>query len=510
MKATPKTKTSKHYIPISKTKNGQIFNPNDEIWIFNDISKKHIINFSVLQISQNIKYGLKRIFVWYLQNRAVQHPVNMYNRLKELIQFLFEHYNYDISIITSTHLINYRGTLDAQHEWYLGSLSGFLKKWYEMGYPGVSKDAYSYLNETKFKSNEKGRAVLTMDPYDGPFTDLELENIQSAINNSYANGNISQEDYLLIWLLMVYGSRPIQFAQMKVCDLLSGMVKDNSKEYIIRIPRVKNRKKPRSEFKERLLPPALVKVLFDYRDNIKKTFAGVLDNIEQSPLFPSEDQQRTGEFAYHKSSDTITDQVQKVIDSLNVTSERTGEKIHITPTRFRRTIGTRAAAEGHGELIIAEILDHTDTQNAGVYTQTTPEIIKRIDKAVALQIAPIAQAFAGVIFTDKSQAKRADDPSSDIIDPSIESESNSLGKCGSYGFCGLLAPLACYTCGSFQAWSDAPHEELLITLLKKREELLEITDHRIASVNDNIIFAVAQVVVECQNINARNILEVTQ
>jgi hypothetical protein len=35
--------------------------------------------------------------------------------------------------------------------------------------------------------------------------------------------------------------------------------------------------------------------------------------------------------------------------------------------------------EGHGELIIAELLDHSDTQNVGVYVQATPEIVESVE-----------------------------------------------------------------------------------------------------------------------------------
>ncbi|CAA6809814.1 MAG: Phage integrase family protein [uncultured Sulfurovum sp.] len=114
--------------------------------------------------------------------------------------------------------INYKNSLGNNNEYKLGSLSGFLKKWYKMGFPGIAKDAYDYLNETTFKSNEKGRAVLTMDPLNGPFTDLELESIQVAINNSYVKKEIALEDYLLIWLFMIYGvKRGAKIGSIKDC-----------------------------------------------------------------------------------------------------------------------------------------------------------------------------------------------------------------------------------------------------------------------------------------------------
>ncbi len=489
----------------AKTKNGLEFDPNNNIWSCNDISKKYKFNFNSLNISSDRIYGLKRVFVLYLENNSLDHAANMFHGLKMLMKYLHEQFQDDILTITSIHLINYKSSLGSQYEYKLGSLSGLLKKWYEMGFSGLSKDAYDYLNETVFRGNQKGKAILTMDPYNGSFTDLELDNIQVAINNSYANKKITQKDYLLVWLFMIYGSRPIQFAQLKVCDLLLIKLKDGSKEYIIRIPRAKNRAKIRSEFKERIIPPTIGKILFAYHESIKNDFQNILKDPEQAPLFPSRQKQRSGELAYHQNSSQITDSIQKVINSLHITSERTGEKLHITATRFRRTLGTRAAVEGHGELIIAEILDHTDTQNVGVYVQSTPEIIKRIDKAMALQMAPIAQAFAGILIMDKSKAKRADDPSSDIIDPSIDSECKPMGKCGSYAFCGLLTPLACYTCSSFQAWDDAPHEQILMNLLRDREKLMKTTDSRIATINDKTIFAVAEVVHACEKLRSQNI-----
>ena len=504
MKTASDNKTG-FFLYKAKTKNGIEFDPNDNIWSHNDISRQYEFNFLILHISNNSTYGLKRIFVWYLENMSFTHSANMFHGLKKLLEYLYEQSKKNIITITSTHLINYKSSLGNNNEYKLGSLSGFLKKWYEMGFPGMSKDAYNYLSETAFRGNEKGRAVLTMDPYDGPFTDLELESIQVAINNSYADKEIAHEDYLLVWLFMIYGSRPLQFALLKICDLLSPKRKDGSKEYIIRIPRAKNRKKPRSEFKERIVPPSIGKILFEYRELIKIKFVDLLDDPEQAPLFTSTKKEQSGEFAYHQNADAITDKIQSIIGRLDLISARTGEDLHITATRFRRTIGTRAAAEGHGELIIAEILDHTDTQNAGVYVQSIPEIINRIDKAMAIQMAPIAQAFAGLIAIDKSKVKRADDPASDIMDPSIDSECKPMGKCGSFGFCGLFAPLACYTCSSFQAWDDGPHEQILIKLLRDRERLIETTDYRIASVNDKTILAVAQVVIECEEIKSQNI-----
>ena len=148
-------------------------------------------------------------------------------------------------------------------------------------------------------------------------------------------------------------------------------------------------------------------------------------------------------------------------------------------------------------MVIAEILDHTDTQNVGVYTEATPAIIERIDRAIAMQMAPLAQAFAGKLIKSEAEATRGADPSSRIIDLRIDRSGQAMGSCGQYSHCGFSAPIACYRCSCFEPWLDGPHEAVLAYLLDRREKLLATTDERMASVNDLTILAVAEVVRRC-------------
>ena len=122
----------------------------------------------------------------------------------------------------------------------------------------------------------------------------------------------------------------------------------------------------------------------------------------------------------------------------------------------------------------------------------------RIDRAIAMHLAPMAQAFAGVIIEDESQATRAGDPSSRICDPRFDATMRPMGNCGKHGFCGFLAPIACYTCVNFQPWLDGPHLAVLDYLIGERDRLASQTDLRIASVNDRTIYAIAEVVRLCE------------
>lgn len=150
----------------------------------------------------------------------------------------------------------------------------------------------------------------------------------------------------------------------------------------------------------------------------------------------------------------------------------------------------------HGVLVIAELLDHSDTQHAGVYVATRPEIVQRIDKAVALELAPLAQAFKGTLIPSESAATRATDTSSRIRDLRVSAE--PLASCGQHSYCSPNSPLACYTCSSFEPWLDGPHEQLLEVLLAKRDRQLVDTGRRIATIHDRAIHAVAQVVRLCK------------
>jgi hypothetical protein len=198
--------------------------------------------------------------------------------------------------------------------------------------------------------------------------------------------------------------------------------------------------------------------------------------------------------ALHLKPSVVRDRLQRLVRELRPVSERTGEVLHVYPTRLRRTTGTRAAREGYGPLLIAELLDHTDTQNVNVYVENIPEHVDAINQAVAAQLAPIAQAFAGKLVNTETDAIRGSDPSSRIRVRTGE----AAGTCGHFGFCGAFAPIACYTCINFQPWLHGPHEKVLEHLLADQDRVLKLTsDHQVSSVTNRTIIAVTRVIQLC-------------
>ena len=489
---------------VVMTKHGAKFNPRLDNWIYRERMEDISIDFGNLQAERCLINASKKILIWYAENKSCSHVRNMFYYFKHFLKTISLNQNI-VSNIKGNDIINYRSKLMLKNEYYLGNLSGFLKKWHSLGVYGVSDDAITLLKKLRIKGNRKGEAVLTMDPLDGPFTDLEVDAIIVAVESGYKTGNIKLEEYLLIWLFLALGQRPIQYASLKVCDFKISVAKDGTAMYLLNVPRAKQQDQlSRSLFSQRKLAPKIGEKFIEYIEEIKIRFAGKLSNTSVTPLFPAKSSRKNepNGYEYHRTSESLSLHLKYVLNRFSVISERTEEPLHITATRFRRTLGTRAAMEGHGELVIAELLDHNNIANVGVYVQATPEIVQRIDRAMAFHLAPLAQAFSGVIIKSESEAIRKDDPTSRICDPHFEPSMKPMGNCGQHGFCGELAPISCYTCRNFQPWLDGPHEAVLNHLISERERLIVATDSRIASINDRTILAVAEVVRRCKEIKS--------
>lgn len=408
-------------------------------------------------------------------------------------------------------LISFRSNLSGDEEHKLAKIRMLIRNWSEWGYPGISLDVIKLLNGWRLKGVEKGKAVKSLDAHEGPLTEIEMNGLVDAMLQAYMQGELSLAEYALSAILVYTGRRPIQITSLKIRDIGSRQ-SEKTNEYWINFPRAKQRfSKWRSEFSEYhinedlwcLLRLHAKQVIERVESEVGFSLGGDLKG--ELPLFPDykviaackESEQLVKACSSdesHVERDYCNEVMSGLEKKLDVYSERTGERLNLATRRFRYTLGSNIAREGKGELIIAEALDHSDTQNVGVYVKNLPDVVERIDKAVALQLAPLAQAFQGVLIESEDQAERGNDLRSRIGNGEV-----NVGNCGSYGFCGAMAPVACYTCKHFQPWVDGPHEIILEELLEKRNEVLRNTkDIKIASSNDRLILAVAQVIRRCK------------
>jgi integrase len=414
--------------------------------------------------------------------------------------------------IDTVALLNWRAELSRDTEWKLGTIRGFLFKWHDLGYPGVEEDVIDLLESWTLKGNIKGDAVKRLDPNEGPLTDNELLAFNEGVVRAFEEEKIRLRELALCLLLSHTGRRPKQITHAKIGDLDgTKMNKKGEPMFLIHIPRAKQRGEVfRDSFKTFAMTLELWTVLSAQRKDvillIERLLGYELQETDRAalPLFPDmkafEGIESVKELRsllatdnLHLQSNEVTAALKLVVKAARITSERTGEIMELVATRFRYTKGTRAAREGFGQLVIAELLDHTDTQNVGVYTQNVPEHAQALNKAMALQLAPYAQAFQGVLVDCESDAERGGDLAS-----RIKFKGQNTATCGQYGFCGANAPIPCYTCQHFQPWLEGPHEEVLADLLREREQVEQITgDVAMAAVNDRTIFAVVNVIQRC-------------
>jgi hypothetical protein len=156
------------------------------------------------------------------------------------------------------------------------------------------------------------------------------------------------------------------------------------------------------------------------------------------------------------------------------------------------------AEEGASVFHIAEVLDHSDTQNVRVYIETVSSIADPVAKATDEVLAPLVRRFQGTIIDSAGNPAFAGLPNQVIpaISPHIgiaHLNAGGIGMCGrdvrKDGLCRLLPPLSCYLCPSFAALRDGPHREMLDSIevfLKGNQEasdkriLMQLADVRVA------------------------------
>lgn len=487
------------------------FDPRPMKWFFVDGVSQISMNFETLPPNLlPLVLSLKRVLIHVLEENSPSYARNLFRSFRQLALTIAETATEPVFVITEWHISSFIGKYGLKDEQGSASqLGALIGKWSKLQYEGVSTDAARLLANTKKKGNSKGKSVRTLDPVDGPFTEYELQQIVSALNNAYASSLIEEQYFFLTWLAILTGQRISQYCALKVKDLVRHVDEFGDISYELSIPKAKQRGEViRDSFLVRGLVIQFGEALWNYAQGVKAMF--YLDG--EAPLFSSDVKHRPGYqigtgFECHWNSTELAAYFSAAVSAIAPVSPRTMEPMGLAVGRFRDTLGTRAAQEGFGELVIAEILGHSDTQNIKAYVAVIPEITSRLDKLLGGDLAPIANAFMGRVLPKHEDATRADDPSSTIKDYRHSKE--GFGSCGSKYDCKFRAPIACYTCFSFEAWLDGPHEKLLEHLEKERERLFVTSGPRVAAVNDLTIAAMRSVIRECNRMKSEMSKETT-
>jgi integrase len=507
----PKPSKTKPAAKDAVSKDGYSFHPSDDHWRLN----KDVLVFTGLP--QSVEAGVRRGYLATLQRYAeelsARHTYNMAAKLRTYFK------DTRATTVDVTSLINWRASLSHSDEHILGGLKGFLLAWHDYGFDGVSKDVADLLEGWRIKGNEKGAAVASGCPESGPYSDLELAALFDWANMAVAKKDLAFEDYAYLLTLAMTARRPVQIAALKGRDLTQEGGQ-GAPLFRLNVPRAKQRgSKFRGTFRSLPIIEDLYLVLQQLHRHsvaaISLAIGQALDPvvIGEIPIFLNRERLKGVEGviqvrellhggtpdALHATTDSLASALQRCARASTARSERTGEFIRLSATRFRHTRGTKLRREGFGPYVIAELLDHSSIQNVRVYTDNTAQEAVVIDELIGAQLAPFAQACLGRLVRSEREAIRGDDPRSRVPN----GRQRAVGTCGNYGFC-ASGYRACYTCYHFQPWVDGPHEEVLADIYAEKERARAAgCSDVIVNANDQLILAVEHCVSMCKEARTR-------
>lgn len=438
---------------------------------------------------------LKLGLIHFLENRSFDHSANLFGRFLDFYRSTFSEAPPEGGLVDLDHLLRFRASLSPDTVWYLGVVRILLVRLQEARLSIATQAAIDHLRRSRIPGNPKGVDVRTRDPKRGAFSTPELEAIQSQVNKAYAEGAISLSDYALAVVFLAFAPRPAQAMALKERDLVVGTDRKEQKVYVLLMPRAKQRgAAPRqAQPKSRRCAQnvgKLLESLVEHNAKLRQDRGVILDD---PPLFMGAAEGEFPDFAWHETRPAIG---RRLIRTLAVACP----DLPSNPKRFRHTLAQRLADMGASKHVVAEILDHSDTQNVGVYFEASTASAARLSRKMALDLAPLAQAFKGMRVAPAREVSGGHMQGGGIHDWSLPGHGgDALGSCGQMGFCGLNVPVACYTCRHFQPILEGPHDEELEKLLAERErQRLAGYDNKIVEILDSTILAVAEVIRDCE------------
>lgn len=495
----------------ARTFDGFDFEPRADVWELRGLGGRQTFRFDHLvgPLSPDVLLGYQQALLWTLENMAAA-TCNLYHRaFSDTISDLSDYaaadgYVFVLQYIAEKEVLDMRVICNARNPRAWRALSPLLIKWSQMGYAGIAPEVAKQLEKVRGDKVTNANPVETLCPITGPLSAMERDEFDSKLNDGFANGKLSEENFALLFLLRTLGCRPAQLSLLKTKDVIRRERKSGGFEYFVAMPSVKRRQVIRSVFKNRLLGDDFGTFLYNQARKVKDEYRALLKDPSEAPLFGLKDI-RDDEFleglAYHRSSATMSKYISYLGGTIGCVSERTGEQMHLSSYRFRYTKGTAMAEEGHSQAVIAEALDHTTLGSVKHYTAVTGKFHARYNKALSMRLATTAQAFAGVLISSAD-----DDGGRAIRSPEITGTFEPIARCGKFGFCKFNAPIACYTCMAFRPFKEAPHEVILDYLLRERERYLSNSKKSLAVTEDRTIVAIAQVILRCTGKDAKDVL----
>jgi len=460
------------------------FDVYGDVWQLDANLKLNLRLLTPLNLSSKFEQNFRKALADYASEFSSSYTYNIFNYAKNLFTTGVK------DKINEVNIINYKASLNNSTEYKLGYIRAFILDWYDKEIQGVDKKTVELLASLKLSGNEKGKAVALGCPYSGAYTFEEQTAFINWYVDAYTERLISITDYAFIMGLQQTGARPVQLTYLYYEDLVT-RIEEGIEHFDLQLPNAKKcHEYIRESFQTKKdVGEDLILVLTAQANHSIKTVEnhfGIKLSAEQKKLIPIFiDERKVSNLAHFDEFLTIHAQTPDLfcmkkngeakyilkriaklcpLKTKRIKFEGGYGDLHINPRRFRYTHATNMAMLGASDYAIAEELGQSDTQQVKVYTEFNEEMADRIDEALASDLTPLAQAFSGTLLDSEKDAIRANDPRSRINN----NDGNPVGNCGKFGFC-ANGTVHCYTCNKFQPWLNAPHTEVLNSVISERD-----------------------------------------
>lgn len=489
-------------------KNGVLFTPSEPVW-WPDRSVGNGLNYkaAILCVPPEWQRWLQAALAYRMSEVAQ-------GTMGQVASVLSRAAGSGLDPLNEDHLFDLRERFNVGE---FSSLIGFIEFW--QGCESLEqRPSLALLKAYKAvprKKRVKNDAILSLDPEQGPFTQVEQDSLYHWLHDQFCHGNLEPEQYLYLRLAMTYGQRGVQLRSLVFKDFIMA-----EQGYQIRFSQAKKRGIDagwREQSETFNLDEGLYNTVQAYKAivlaQLKQEYPNRADwdkAIKNAPLFRRRFKGQGGDT---RSVPVIVDlpelqmleqgpQLQLHVSAGSVTawlnhiegmpgfpvSPRTQQSMKISGVhRFRHTLGTDLSNAGLDEWSIASALMHSNTGTVRKYRQISAELMALVDEKMSNHLALVVGAFTGTIVTDRISAKNGD-----RVDRQIE----DLAVCGADSACHLDAPFTCYGCSKFQPLLDADHSAALTRLERRREQTIA-TDITTGVLWDRAILACRKVILDC-------------
>lgn len=485
-------------VELSTTNSGYTFAITDPVWV---LDKNIKLNISLIldRLHEEHHYSFLNTLGFFATTRSSFYTKKMFWAFYDFVK------SSKHGLITDIAVIKYHDDALKNKIDHLDSMRVFFKKWKYLEYPGVTEQQIKILYNGRVKRRKIGEMVNTMNLDKGPLLESDIINFNEDALLLFEKKLITATELTMALITSFTGRRPIQTSHLKLKDILYLYGERN--EVALNFPRAKHGGAFRSEFSK-------LKIIEDLNDLIIKLHEQNIEYVTEilGRKITNEEQREIPLFIdinalrevknergllkilktdfLHIKAKVITTTIQKIAKNIN--SLQHAEVINAR--RFRYALGTRAAQEGYGITVIAELLDHRTIKHVGCYVQNVPEHCNNIDEVMTRGLLNYVKAFKGeVISSDSGSVK-------------IKSHKGvESGNCANCNDCQAAVPIPCYTCPHFQPWINAPHKEIYDFLIEERKRIANITsDMKIAMALDRTIIAIGEVIDKCDALKRRS------